>query len=376
MHGCILDEVNVTIIGAGVVGLAIAAELSKQVNDVVVLERHDSFGRETSSRNSEVIHSGIYYPTGSLKTRLCIEGARLLYALCEQHSISYKKLGKLIVATDESEMKKLETLFTTGKRNGVPDIRMLDRKEATGFSSNFKAFAAIYSPSTGIIDSHGLMKYFAISAQKQGATIAYHSNVMAIEPLSDRFKITVEQDHFTIMSRVVINCAGLSCDAVAALAGIDVEKNGYTLHYCKGSYFSYAKRYPLPMLIYPVPHQELTGLGVHATVDMGGRIRFGPDTEYVDAIDYTVDIAKKEAFYRGAVQLFPNLDKDAFVPDMAGVRPKLSGPDDPVRDFIISDEADNGMNNLIDCIGIESPGLTSSPAIAKMVAAMAVERLK
>jgi L-2-hydroxyglutarate oxidase LhgO len=370
-----MDEVNVTIIGAGVVGLAIAAELSKKIDNIVLLEQHDSFGQETSSRNSEVIHSGIYYPTGSLKTRLCIEGALLLYELCDQHSIPHKKLGKLIVATDESEMKNLATLFNIGLKNGAPGIRMLDQKEVAAFGTNLKAFAAIYLPSTGIIDSHSLMKHFAISAQAQGVTIAYNSKVTVIEPLHDRFKICVEQENFTFISRVVINCAGLFSDSIAALAGIDVKSNDYTLHYCKGSYFSYAGHYPLPMLIYPVPHKGLTGLGVHATMDLGGRLRFGPDIEYVDSIDYKVDLSKRDAFYCAALKLFPNLDKDAFVPDMAGVRPKLSGLNDPVRDFIITDESKNGMPGLIDCIGIESPGLTSSPAIARMVAAMVMERL-
>jgi L-2-hydroxyglutarate oxidase LhgO len=371
-----MDEVNVTIIGAGVVGLAIAAELSRKVENVVVLEQHESFGQETSSRNSEVIHSGIYYPPGSLKAQLCIEGAQALYTLCEQHSIPYKRLGKLIVATDESEAKKLAPLFNTGLRNGVLGIRMLDHNEVAAFGSNFKGFAAIYLPSTGIIDSHSLMKYFVISAQERGVTVAYNSKVTAIEPFHDQFKISIEQENFTFISRVVINCAGLFSDSIASLAGIDVEKNGYTLHHCKGSYFSYAGTYPLPMLIYPVPHQELTGLGVHATMDLGGRLRFGPDTEYVDTIDYKVDISKKDVFYSAALKLFPKLDKNAFVPDMAGVRPKLSGPNDPVRDFVITNESKNGLPGLINCIGIESPGLTSAPAIARMVAVMAEEHLR
>ena len=371
-----MDEVNVTIIGAGVVGLAIAAELSKKVENVVVLEQHDSFGQETSSRNSEVIHSGIYYPSNSLKARLCTKGAQLLYELCDHNLISYKKLGKLIVASDESEMKKLSALFVTGQQNGVSDIRIIDKNEIARFGSNFKAFAAIYLPSTGIIDSHSLMKYFAVSAQEQGATIAYNSKVTDIEPLGNRFKIRVEQENFTFISQVVINCAGLFSDSVASLAGIDIAKNGYKLHYCKGSYFSYAGHYPLPMLIYPVPHQELTGLGVHATMDLGGRLRFGPDTEYVDTIDYKVDEKKQDQFFTAASKLFPNLDKKAFTPDMAGVRPKLSGPKDPVRDFIITDESKNGMPGLINCIGIESPGLTSSPAIARMVVAIVEDHLR
>jgi L-2-hydroxyglutarate oxidase LhgO len=370
-----MDEVKVTIIGAGVVGLAIAAELSARVQDIVVLEQHDSFGRETSSRNSEVIHSGIYYPPGSLKTKLCIDGAERLYELCEHYSIGYKKLGKLIVAADASEIPSLEKLFTIGKQNGVSGIRLLDKNEAAAFGSNFRALAAIYLPSTGIIDSHSLMKHFAVVAQERGATVAYNSKVTAIEPSVEGFHCSVEQDDYTFSSNIVINCAGLFSDSVAAMAGIDCAKNAYKIRYCKGSYFSYSKPYPLPVLIYPVPHQELTGLGVHATVDLGGRLRFGPDTEWVDTIDYTVNESKRDEFFASASHVFPELDKEAFVPDMAGIRPKLSGPGDAVRDFIITGEEKNGLPGLINCIGIESPGLTSAPAIAKMVADMVVERL-
>jgi len=371
-----MDEVNVTIIGAGVVGLAIAAEAAGRVEDIVVLEQHDSFGRETSSRNSEVIHSGIYYPPGSLKTKLCIEGSQRLYALCEQYALPHKKLGKLIVATQDSELPALEKLYGTGIANGVSGMRMLDKREAETFGSNFKALAAIHLASTGIIDSHSLMKHFAGHSQEKGATIAYNSTVSAIEPSAGKFLVTVEQDGYTFASRVIVNCAGLCSDAVASMAGIDCEKNSYKLHYCKGSYFSYAKRYPMPLLIYPVPHQELTGLGVHATVDLGGRLRFGPDTEWVETIDYNVDESKRDEFFLSASHLFCDLDKNAFTADMAGVRPKLSGPGEKVRDFIITDESKNGLPGLINCIGIESPGLTSSPAIARMVADMIVERIQ
>jgi L-2-hydroxyglutarate oxidase LhgO len=370
-----MEEVRVTIIGAGVVGLAVAARLSAKISDIVVLEQHDSFGRETSSRNSEVIHSGIYYPEGSLKTRLCIEGARLLYELCGAFGLPHKKLGKCIVAKDRSEVPRLERLFENGKRNGVSGICMLKGSELAARGVNVRAYVAIFLPETGIIDSHSLMKHFASFAEEHGATIAYNSKVTGLHPRKEGFEVRIERDEYAFTSRLVINCAGLSSDAVASLAGIDVAGNAYRLHFCKGSYFSYGKRYPLPMLVYPVPEHELTGLGVHATVDLGGRLRFGPDTEYVDGLDYRVDASKRDAFFRSASGLFPDLEKDAFVPDMSGIRPKLSGPGEKVRDFVITDESANGLPGLINLIGIESPGLTSSPAIARMVADMALAKL-
>jgi L-2-hydroxyglutarate oxidase LhgO len=370
-----MDDVNVTIIGAGAVGLAIAAELSTKVSDIVVLEQHDSFGQETSSRNSEVIHSGIYYPTGSMKTKCCIEGTAFLYQLCDRYAIPYKKLGKCIVAREQSESCTLENLFENGKRNGISDIRLIDPKELSAMGVLVQAYSAIFLPSTGIIDSHSLMKHFSRFAEEHGVTIAYNSKVWAITPKSGGFLVRIEQDEYTLKSRVVINSAGLSSDKIASLAGLDPIKNSYRLRYCKGTYFSYAKRYPMPKLVYPVPEHALTGLGVHATVDLGGRLRFGPDTEYVDTIDYSVDASKRDAFYSSASRLFPDLERDAFVPDMTGVRPKLSGPGEGVRDFIIIDEEKNGLPGFINLIGIESPGLTSSPAIAKMVTEMALRRL-
>jgi Predicted dehydrogenase len=370
-----MDEVKVTIIGAGVVGLAIAAELSPEVEDVVVLERNSAFGQETSSRNSEVIHSGIYYAPGSLKTRLCLEGARLLYQLCERYSVPYKRLGKLIVAKDESEIKQLEDLYNNGINNAINNIAIIDKKKVSSFGANVKAESAIYLPDTGIVDSHSLMKHYARFSEEKGATIAYNSKVIRIERAANSYKLMVEQDSYAFTSSIVINCAGLSSDHVAGLAGIDINKNAYYLHYCKGSYFHYAKKYPMPLLIYPVPEQDLTGLGVHAVLDLGARLKFGPDTEYVDEINYTVDENRRDAFYDSAAETFPDLDKEAFIPDMAGVRPKLSGPGDKVRDFVIVDEEDKGLPGFINLIGIESPGLTSSPAIARMVATMVKERL-
>jgi L-2-hydroxyglutarate oxidase LhgO len=371
-----MDEVAVAIVGAGVVGLAIAAELSQQIPDTIVLEKHDSFGRETSSRNSEVIHSGIYYPKDSLKTKLCIEGAELLYQLCERYSVPFKRTGKCIIARDQSELGPLQKLFNNGKCNGVTNIALLDKNELETLGIPVHGIAAIYLPATGIIDSHALMNHLARFADERGITIAYNSKVSSITPSLHGFQIHIEQDDYTFNSRLLINAAGLSADCIASMTGIDMAKNPYKLHYCKGSYFSYTKKYLLPMLIYPVPEKELTGLGVHATIDIGGRLRFGPDTEYVDVIDYNVDESKRDLFFYSASKMFPGLEISAFQPDFAGVRPKLSGPRETVRDFVIVDEAKNGFPGLIDCIGIESPGLTASLAIARMVAHMAIEQLK
>ncbi len=363
-----MENVEITVIGAGVVGLAVASELSRKYENIVVVEKHGSFGQETSSRNSEVIHSGIYYPEGSLKTRLCVEGAELLYRECEEYSIPHKRLGKLIIATDRSELKSLEVLLEKGSKNMVKDLALLDMQEVKRIEPNTNAIAALYSPNTGIVDSHSLMKHFFKKAEDRGVLFALNSDVEQINKEGDGFIVGIKQENYQFRSKVVINCAGLSADYIAGLAGIDVAGSGYKLKFCKGSYFSYAKPSPVKMLIYPVPHKELIGLGVHATLDLGGRLRFGPDTEYVDYIDYKVDAAKKDMFYRGALKIIPGLEEDGFIPDMSGIRPKLYGQDEKSRDFVITGEAERGLPGFINLIGIESPGLTASPAIARMVA--------
>ena len=365
-----MEDVKITIIGAGVVGLAVAGELSSRYDNIIVLERHDTFGQETSSRNSEVIHSGIYYPEGSLKARLCIDGAERLYEICKRYSIAHKKLGKLIVAVEQSEVGILEKLYKNGQRNNVKGLTILDRGAVNRMEANTKAIASLYSPDTGIVDSHSLMKYFYNAAKDNGVLFGFNSEVNRLDKESDGFVIGIQQDDYQFKSKVVINCAGLSSDYIAKLTGINIQKSGYKLKYCKGSYFSYAKSSPVKMLIYPVPHEELVGLGVHATLDLGGRLRFGPDTEYIENIDYGVDANKRERFYESALKIIRGLDKDALVPDMAGIRPKLSGKNETARDFVIKDEAEKGLDGLINLIGIESPGLTASPAIAKAVADM------
>ena len=362
-----MDEVGITIIGAGVVGLAIAAELSLKYESILVLEKHESYGRETSSRNSEVIHSGIYYPEGSLKSLLCREGAERLYGLCVAFNIPHRRLGKVIIATSPEELGLLEDLLRKGLANQVPDLVMLDGKDLMRLEPHTNGIAAIYSPRTGIVDSHALMTHLYKTAKDQGAIFAFNSELDWLSREKDHFMAGVKQGQYRFRSRIVINSAGLWSDQVAGLAGLDVNSWGYKIRFCKGSYFCLQKPSPVRLLVYPVPDDELVGLGVHATLDMGMRLRFGPDVEYVDKIDYDVDVEKKERFFAGASRIIPGLDRDAFSPDMAGIRPKLQGPGEKTRDFVICDESEKGLPGLVSLIGIESPGLTASLAIAKKV---------
>lgn len=370
-----MDEADITIIGAGVVGLAVAAELSQQYRDVVVLERHGSFGRETSSRNSEVIHAGIYYPKGSLKSLLCREGAERLYGFCEAFRIPHRKPGKVIIATSPEELAPLENVFRSGTANEVPDLAMLNATDLRRIEPNTNGIAAVYSPRTGIVDSHALMTCLYKTALDRGVTFAFNSELNWLSREKDHFVAGVKEDRFRFRSRIVVNAAGLQADQVAGLAGLDVERLGYRIKPCKGSYFCYQKPSPVKMLVYPVPHEELAGLGVHATLDMGMRLRFGPDVEYVDGIDYRVEEKKKDLFFAGASKIIPGLEHNALTPDMAGIRPKLQGPGEKVRDFVICEESERGLPGFINLIGIESPGLTASLAIAKKVADLAVDRV-
>ncbi len=364
---------DITIIGAGVIGLAIAAQVASRNRAVFVLEKNERFGQETSSRHSGVIHSGIYYPQGSLKAKLCVEGNRLLYELCRKHGIGYKNLGKLIVATSDEETGQLQELKAKGQRNGAEGLRMISMGELKQMEPNVEGVAALLSPSTGIIDSHALMEHFIARAKDGGAEIVYRKKVVGIEGVPDGYKITVAEsgeDKFSFTTRIMINCAGLYCDKIAELAGIDIGRAGYRLHYCKGEYFSVGngKSRLVNRLIYPVPEVKNTGLGVHVTLDLEGRMRLGPNTQYVASIDYAVDSRHKDNFYKSAKRMFPFIEYEDLEPEMAGIRPKLQGPGDDVKDFVIRDESDKGLPGLINLIGIESPGLTASLAIARYVA--------
>ena len=372
-------QADITVIGAGVIGLAVAAEVAGEDREVFVLEKNDTFGQEISSRHSGVIHSGIYYLEGSLKAKMCIAGNRILCELCKKQGIGYKRLGKLLVAADEEEAGELHALLERGRRNGAPGLRMLSKQDLEKVEPNISGVAAILSPSTGIIDSHELMKYFVGQAKGKGAQVVYQTKVIGIEKIADEYMVTVEDStgNFSFNTRLLINCAGLYSDKVAGLAGIDTVGAGYQLHYCKGEYFSVGggKNRMVKELIYPVPSPKLAGLGVHVTLDLDGRMRLGPSVEYVNSIDYAVDSQHKSFFYKAARRLLPFIEYDDLEPEMAGIRPKLQEPGGEIRDFIIREESDRGLPRFINLIGIESPGLTAAPAIAEHVGNMVKELL-
>jgi L-2-hydroxyglutarate oxidase LhgO len=370
---------DVTIIGAGVIGLAIAAQIAGKGWEAYVLEKNETFGQETSSRHSGVIHSGIYYPQNSLKARLCVAGNHALYKLCEQCGIGYRKLGKLVVATNDEEISDLEILLNKGRGNGVEGLRILSRRDMRELEPNVNGVAALFSPSTGIIDSYALMKYFIAKAIEGGAQIAYQTKAVAIEQVARGYKVTVEdgREEFSFTTRVLINCAGLDNDRVAELAGIDIVKAGYKLHYCKGEYFSVAssKSKLVKRLIYPVPVPKVTSVGIHVTFDLEGRMRLGPGIEYVDSINYAVNNQHQQLFYDSVRKFLPFIEYDDLQPEMAGIRPKLQGPNEDIKDFIIRDEADKGLPGFINLVGIESPGLTASPAIAEYTLSLIQDQL-
>ena len=373
-----MEKIDIAIIGGGVIGLAVASVLAREDKDVFILEKNTSFGQETSSRNSEVIHSGIYYPEDSLKTSTCVEGSRLLYEICGEHGIGHKKTGKLIVARDASEIAPLEELFKQGQLNGLEGLRMISSEEAGEMEPNVKAERAIYLPMTGIVDSHALMEFFLSKARSGGADIIYDAEVKSIARDKKCYRITtagVKGEKYLFETRMMINCAGLNSDLIARMAGIDDQS--YALSYCKGDYFRVGngKNRLVKRLVYPVVRKDDTSLGIHATPDLSGGMRLGPDAEYTGTRDlnYEIDPAKRRSFYDGVKAFLPFVEEEDLSPDTSGIRPKLQGQGEGFRDFIIRHEADRGLEGFINLIGIESPGLTASPAIAEMVRTMVQE---
>jgi L-2-hydroxyglutarate oxidase LhgO len=366
-------DVGITVIGAGVVGLAVAAKLAPKSRDLVVLERRERHGQETSSRNSEVIHAGMYYPAGSLKARLCVEGNGLLYEATERHGIPCRRLGKLIVAGSDAEEPGLESLLALGRANGV-ELRMLTRAESASLEPNVRSVAALFSPNTGIVNTHALMDHLATKARSAGALIQLRSELLALERRGSDYRLEVRtpdgNESFT--SERVVNAAGLDADTVAALCGIDVEAAGYRLRWCKGSYFSVsaAKARLVSRLVYPVPGH--VSLGVHAVLGLEGRLRFGPDVEYLSErkADYRVREERRPAFGEAVRRLVPAIRDEDLEPDTSGIRAKLQGPGEPFRDFVIREESDRGLPGLVSLIGMDSPGLTSALAIADHVAGL------
>ncbi|HEU65311.1 MAG TPA: FAD-dependent oxidoreductase, partial [Chloroflexi bacterium] len=318
-----------------------------------------------------------YYPENSLKAKLCIEGKNLLYELCDKYNIAYKKSGKIIVAADENEVSWLEELYKQGLKNGVADLMLLPRTEVKKLEPNVEASAGLLSPSSGIFDSHTLLKFLYNKAREQGAEFVFGTEVIGIEKAGTKYKVQIkDRDGISaFVAQVIVNCAGLNSDKIAQLAGIDIAKAGYKLRYCKGEYFSLDSKYRnlVSRLIYPVPEQA--GHGIHFKQGFDGRVLIGPSAHYVEAIDYAVDDTQKQYFYDSAKRYLPFIELEDLAPESAGVRPKLQGPGESFRDFVIAHEEKAGFPGLINLIGIESPGLTASPAIGQYTGRMVDELL-
>jgi len=362
------EQVDCVVIGAGVIGLAIARALALAGREPIVLEAAAAVGTETSSRNSEVIHAGIYYPTASLKARLCVAGKQALYRYCQARHIPHRACGKLIVATESAQLATLERLRTQAAANGVTDLVWLDADQVRALEPMIRCVAALQSPSSGIIDSHALMLALQGDAENAGAIVVLRSPVTAGAVTPAGIELDVGgTDPLRLQANTVINCAGLHAQKLArGLRGFPAAQIP-PCHYAKGNYYVLAGRAPFNRLIYPVPEQA--GLGVHVTLDLGNQARFGPDVEWVETIDYSVDLQRAERFYAAVRRYWPELADGALQPGYAGVRPKLQGPGEKPRDFLIQGPAVHGITGLVNLFGIESPGLTACLAIADYVVA-------
>ncbi len=364
-----MDQVDCVVIGAGVVGLAVARALALAGHDVIVLEAENAFGTITSARNSEVIHAGIYYPPGSQRAALCVHGKALLYDFCASHGVAHSRCGKLVVATSADELPALDRLRAIALANGVADLCPLSAAEARALEPALQCHGALLSPSTGIIDSHGLMLALLGDAEQHGTMLARCSPVLGARATPAGIELDVGgQSPMTLRARKVVNSAGLHAPALARrIDGLPPDQVPRD-HLAKGCYFTLPGRPPFSRLVYPAPGQS-SHLGVHLTLDLGGQARFGPSFEWVDTIDYRVDPAGAETFYAEVRRYWPALPDGVLQPGYAGLRPKISGPGEPAADFRIDGPARHGVAGLVNLFGIESPGLTSSLAIAEAVLA-------
>ncbi|MBN2245332.1 MAG: NAD(P)/FAD-dependent oxidoreductase [Candidatus Aminicenantes bacterium] len=361
-----MDKSEITIIGAGVVGLAIGAELARNGREVVVLEKNLSYGQETSSRNSEVIHAGLYYDPDSLKARFCVRGNHRLYELCRENNIDFRNTEKLVVARNEEEMIELQRLVFLGESSGAGKLVILDKNQLKKIEPEIKGYAALLSTTTGIIDSHALMNYYVKTIEDNGGILVYNSEVTAIDRRQGGYILHLAKDNYSFFSRIVINSSGLHADLIAEKAGIDIDRSGYRLLYCKGEYFSLRKKVNVGRLIYGIPYKD--GLGIHLVISLGGETKFGPNHFYVNSIDYNVSPEHKEEFYSACHDYFSDINREDLFPDISGIRPRLAQEKYGFRDFIIQEESDKDLPGLINLIGIESPGLTAAPAIGEFVA--------
>jgi L-2-hydroxyglutarate oxidase LhgO len=363
-----MEHVDCVVIGAGVVGLAVARALALQGKEVMVLEAADAIGTGTSSRNSEVIHAGIYYPQGSLKAKLCVQGRAMLYAYCASRGIGFSRCGKLLVATTDEQVAQLQGIIRKAAANGVNDLVLISREQARAMEPQLQCVAAVHSPSTGIVDSHGLMLAFQGDLENAGGLVALNSPVAKAHCAHGAITLTAE-DGTELQAGWVVNSAGLHAQALAARFEGLAPQHVPPSYYAKGNYFALAGRSPFSRLIYPVP--EAAGLGVHLTIDLGGQAKFGPDVQWVESAgDLVVDPARGDAFYAEVRKYWPALKDGALVPAYAGMRPKIQSPDEPAKDFLIQGPAVHGVPGLVNLFGIESPGLTSSLAIGEWVAGL------
>jgi len=360
-------QFDVVVIGAGVVGLAVGRALALAGREVLILEKNAAIGEETSSRNSEVIHAGIYYPVGSLKAELCVRGRDALYRYCAERNIPHRRIGKVIVAVSDDQLTELERLRVTARVNGVDDLEWLDRRDLAATEPAVSGVAALLSPSTGIIDSHALMLALQGDLEQAGGQIALRSTLRGGKPGAHGIALTVETEDGTVelSARAVVNAAGLHADRVARALPALPQVTIPTLRYAKGNYFVYSGKSPFRRLVYPLP--EPGGLGVHATLDLAGRTRFGPDVEWSDTIDYSLDGSRAERFYAAIRRYWPGLEDGTLHPGYVGIRPKLVGPGEPAADFMIVVGDTTGGGRIAHLFGIESPGLTACLAIGEHV---------
>jgi len=364
-----LERVDALVIGAGVVGLAVARALALAGREVMVLERESAIGTGTSSRNSEVIHAGIYYPTGSLKAMLCVQGKAMLYAYCAERGIAHQRCGKLIVANTTTQLAALPAIIDKARANGVDDLVLLDRSQAQAMEPALECLGSVWSPSSGIVDSHALMLSLQGDLEHAGGWVACHAAVQSMAVVAGGMEM-LTGDGLRLRARTVVNAAGLDACALAQrIDGLD-PRHVPRAWYAKGSYFTLAGRSPFQRLIYPAPEPDkhLAGLGVHLTIDLGGQAKFGPDVQWTDdPTDWQVDPARGDAFYAEVRRYWPSLPDGALLPGYAGIRPKISGPNEAAADFLIQGPDAHGVPGLVNLFGIESPGLTSALAIAERV---------